>query len=253
MNRITITIIVFIIATLNGISQDYTHNLQGVKKVKISSATDINIRTHTKKELLIKSEENGQIPEKAKGLKAIFPGGDDNTGYGINVIKEGEILILKNLKNMHSEEMDIYLPKDINITVENPSIGDLNINGFTSEIEVKSNVGEIKIHNVTGPIVAKSSAGDIEVIFDKINQSSPISLITSSGDVDVSLPSSTPANLSLKASMGEIYTDFDLKIPSGKDNMQVVGGSRSIDTKINSGGVNISLRCSVGNIYLRKK
>jgi hypothetical protein len=51
--------------------------------------------------------------------------------------------------------------------------------------------------------------------------------------------------------MGTIYTDFDLEIPR-KDGMKRIGAVRKIETKLNSGGVNISLRSSTGDVYLRK-
>ncbi|WP_103069261.1 DUF4097 family beta strand repeat-containing protein [Aquimarina sediminis] len=252
MKKIAIALIVFI-ASGNLIAQDYTHSLQGIKKVKIHSSPGVTVKAYDKNELLIKGEEGLEKPDKAKGLKAVYSGGTDNTGIGIHIEKEGSVLVVKNLRNMHGPGIQIYLPKNTNVSVENHGISSLQISGFSSEIEAKTNVGGIEIKDVTGPIVAKSAAGGITVIFDKVNQSSPISIVSSAGDVDVSLPSSTPANLNLKAVMGEIYTDFDLKIPAEDNDMKIVGGRKSIETKINNGGVDITLRSAVGSIYLRKK
>jgi len=252
MKNITIVLVLFLVIG-NLTAQDYTHSLQGVKKVKIYSSPGVTLKAYSKNELLIKGGNHIQRPEKAKGLKAIYSGGTDNTGIGIYIKKENDILVLKNLRSMHGPSIEISLPKDINVSIENQGVSNLSISGFSSEIEAKTKVGKIEITDVTGPIVAKSSAGGINIIFDKVNQSSPISIISSAGDVDITLPSDTPANLSLKATMGEIYTDFDLKIPSDENDMKVVGGRRSIISKINNGGVDIALRSSVGNIYLRKK
>ncbi len=251
MKKIAIILIAFLaIGQLR--AQDYTQSLQGIKKVKISSESGVEIKTHNQNELRIVGDGH-EIPEKAKGLKAVYAGGSDNTGLGMYVQKEGEILVIKNLKGMHSMLLEIYLPKTINIVVEKSNLGNISLSGFTSEIEATTNVGHIKLKDVTGPIVARTATGEINVVFTKISQSSPISLVSATGAVDVSLPSSTPANLELKTSMGEIYTDFDIKFPVEDTNMKLVRGKRAIKTKLNNGGVEISLRSSTGNIYLRKQ
>ncbi len=251
MKKIAIVFIVFL--TTGAIkAQDYTQSLQGIKKVKIHSESGVNIKTHNNSELLIVGDER-EMPEKAKGLKAVYAGGNDNTGFGVYVQKEGETLVVKNLKNMHSPVLEIFLPKSINITVEKSNLGSLEINGFSSEIEATTNVGGIILKDVTGPIVAKTATGEINVIFTKVSQNSPISLVSATGAIDVSLPSNTPANLELKTSMGEIFTDFDIKFPVADNNMKLVAGKRTIKTILNNGGVDISLRSSTGNIYLRKQ
>lgn len=251
MKKIAIILIAFLcIGQLS--AQDYTQSLQGIKKVKISSESGVEIKTHNQNELRIVGDGH-EVPEKAKGLKAVYAGGSDNTGLGMYVQKEGEILIIKNLKGMHSRLLEIYLPKTMNITVEKSTLGNLSISGFTSEIEATTNVGHIKLKDVTGPIVAKTATGEINVVFTQVSQSSPISLVSATGAIDVSLPSSTPANLELKTSMGEIYTDFDIKFPVEDNNMKLIGGKRAIKTELNNGGVEISLKSSTGNIYLRKQ
>ncbi|GAA4273577.1 DUF4097 family beta strand repeat-containing protein [Aquimarina gracilis] len=247
-----VILFILLISAGNLKAQDYTQPLQGIKKVKIHSESGVKIIVHDQNQLKILGDGH-EIPEKAKGLKAVYAGGSDNTGLGMYVQKEGETLIIKNLKGMHGKLLKIYLPKSINIKVERSNMGDISLQGFTSEIEVSTNIGDITLTNVTGPIVARTSTGEINVVFNKVNQSSPISLMSSTGEVDVSLPSNTPANLMLKTSMGEIYTDFDIKFPEEENNMKIVSGKRSIKTELNNGGVEISLRSSTGNIYLRKK
>ncbi|AXT62087.1 hypothetical protein D1816_17555 [Aquimarina sp. AD10] len=251
MKKIVIALLLYVV-TGNLTAQNHSSALQGVKKVKISSASGTNIKTHAKNELLIIGDGHS-MPEKAKGLKAVYAGGSDNTGMGVYINKEGETLVVRNLKGMNSKTLEIYLPKDINITVEKSNLGHLSIEGFSSEIEARTNVGNIILKDVTGPIVAKTSTGEINVIFKKVSQSSPISLISSTGPIDISIPSNTAANLELKTSMGEIYTDFDIKFPSADDDMRIVAGKRTVKTSLNNGGVDISLRSSTGNIYLRKQ
>ena len=252
MKKIAIALFIAITATASSSAQDYTQSLQGVSKVKINSVSGVKIKAHSNNELRIIGSER-KTPEKAKGLKAVYAGGSDNTGIGVYVQKEGETLLIRNLKNMYSAVLEVFLPKNINIIVERSNLGDASFDGFSSEIEVTTNVGNIKFNNVTGPIVAKTATGEINVVFDKVNQGSPISLVSATGAIDVSLPSGTPANLELKTAMGEIYTDFDIKFPVKDNTMKIVAGKRTISTALNNGGVDITLRSSTGNIYLRKK
>ena len=93
--------------------------------------------------------------------------------------------------------------------------------------------------------------GQLEVVFGKVKQDSPISLYSTNGAVDVSLPSNTPANLALSTLNGNVYTDFEVKAED-KDGLNSVLG-RNIKASINGGGVKISMKSTNGNMYLRKK
>ncbi|MDY8135231.1 DUF4097 family beta strand repeat-containing protein [Aquimarina sp. 2201CG5-10] len=252
MKNIAIALVLLLTIGSLKAQEDYVQSLQGVKKVKVHSESGVEIKAHDKNEVLIVGG-NRKMPEKARGLKAVYAGGSDNTGFGVYAFKEGETLILKNLKNMHSKTLQVFLPKNVNISIERSNLGSIEISGFSSEIEATTNVGNITFRDVTGPIVAKTATGEINVVFNKVSQSSPISLISATGAIDVSLPSNTPANLELKTTMGEIFTDFDIKFPKEDNNMKILVGKRTIATELNNGGVEISLRSSTGNIYLRKQ
>lgn len=232
---------------------DYFHSLEGIEWVKIESATPINIVAKTQSQLLIQANDMKKTPDKSKGLKMVGSGGTDNTGAGFYVAKEGSNLIVKNIRKRSNEGPTLYLPATMNIIVKGIGIqSDITISGFASEIEASTDaVGNIKITDVTGPITVNSSTGSVEVIFAKVKQSSPISISTATGDVDVSLPPSTPADISLSSTMGEIYTNFELNIPD-KDGLRAVS-SQKVQGVINKGGVKIQLNSATGNIYLRKQ
>ncbi|MDH7446160.1 DUF4097 family beta strand repeat-containing protein [Aquimarina sp. 2201CG14-23] len=252
MKNIAIAIVLFMTIGHLQAQTNYTNDLQGIKKVKISSESSVSIKVHNKNEILIIGEDR-ELPKKAKGLKAVYAGGSDNTGIGVFIKREGDILLVKNLKNMHSNTLELFLPKEINVSLSRNSLGDVEIAGFSSEIEASTNMGAITLKDITGPVVARTGTGDINVIFEKVNQKSPISLVSAAGSIDISLPSNTPTNLKLKTTMGEIFTDFELKFPDEIKNMKVVGARRTIETELNNGGVEISLRSATGNIYLRKQ
>tara|TARA_R110002020_G_scaffold454448_6_gene670243 strand:- start:173169 stop:173921 length:753 start_codon:yes stop_codon:yes gene_type:complete len=232
-------------------AQEYTTSLDGVNWVKIESRSKITVKTHSQNQLLIQPEKSFKIPEKAKGLKLVGDG-VANTDIGFSVIKDGNNLLVKNLRNTDNGETVIYLPASQNISVKSSGLHNIEVSGFTGEIEANADVtGAITISDVTGPITAHTNTGKVEVIFNKVNQSSPISISTATGEVDVTLPAYTPADLSLNSTMGEIYTNFDLSLPD-KNGLKAISTKKVVGS-INDGGVKIQLNSATGNIYLRKK
>ncbi len=280
IKRTGITTIIAIFCFLFSEAQeDYTQSLEGIKLVRIESGTKVKLVAGKANELRFtkyirdKEDDYDECDEcdhehyeeheheegrhrgnnRSKGLKPVYAGGTDNTGFGMSIEREGDVLRIRDLKSwMQRSGMQVYLPKDVDIYLDCGNMGSARIQGFSSEIEVNTNIGGIYMNDVTGPITAHTSTGLIDVKFSKVNQDSPISINTSTGIVDVTLPTDTKANLELRSNMGSVYTDFDLEIPR-EDGMRSVGANRKIQAKLNGGGVNISLRSSTGSVYLRKQ
>ncbi len=250
MRKSIFIIAALLVGTLAKGQTDYTKSLSGIEWVKIESKTDITVKTHSSNELLIKSGPEVRTPERAKGLKLIGEGGSDNTNVGFSVVQDGNTLIVYNLRKSMGAE--IYLPKSQNLAVKSTWNGDIDIDGFSGEIEADAQLnGSVKITNVNGPVTANTLNGTLDVVFGTVKQDSPISLYSTNGAVDVSLPGNTAANLSLSTLNGNVYTDFDIKA-SEKDGMKSLLG-RNVNAAINGGGVKISMKSTNGNMYLRKK
>ncbi|MBT8319483.1 MAG: DUF4097 domain-containing protein, partial [Gramella sp.] len=166
------------------------------------------------------------------------------------VDSEGNNLIVKNLRK--SEGAVLYLPATQKLSVKTTWHGDIEISGFTSEIEASAEInGSLSIKDVSGPITADALNGQIEVVFNKVNQDSPISIYTTNGELDISIPANTPADLTLSTINGEIYTNFEISLPD-KDGMKAIA-TKKVRGAINNGGVPIQLKSTNGTIYLRKK
>ena len=250
MRRLATILLLCAVTAFIHAQNDYTKSLNGIEWVKIESKAEIILKTHDSDQLLIKSEARSERPNRAKGLKLVSGSGTDNTDVGFSVVQDGNNLIVKNLRK--SDHALIYLPALQNVSVKTTWHGDVEIEGFSGEIEADAQLnGGIKIMDVTGPVTANALNGDIEVVFKTVKQSSPTSIYTTNGAVDITMPSSTPANLSLGTTNGEIYTNFDLKKPQ-KEGLTTIS-SQNIKGNINNGGVSIKLKSTNGNIYLRKK
>ncbi|MDJ0644824.1 MAG: DUF4097 family beta strand repeat-containing protein [Flavobacteriaceae bacterium] len=245
-----ITLLAVLFGTVIYAQKDYTQSLNGIEWVKIESKADLIVKTHNSNELLIKSGPSYKTPSRAKGLKLVGQGGTDNTDIGFYVIKEGNTLLVKNLRR--SESGRIYLPASQNISVITTWHGDIDINGFKGEVEASAKLnGGIVINDVSGPLTANTLNGGIDVVFTNVSQQSPITVYSTNGALDISLPERTPADVTLGTINGEIYTNFDLRLPD-KDGLRAIA-SKKVRGAINDGGVNIQLKTTNGNIYLRKK
>lgn len=281
MRKIIALIVLVLSITLNGQDKSYKHSLRGVKTIQIITNTKTNIIAGGSNELIISEKkhshhnnnehsehnehceschydsndehENKSLKDKTKGLTAIYPGGkDDANGLGFSLRKEGSKLIVNDLKNYYNRgKLSFTFPKNINIIVNTGNLGALNVTGFTSEVEAKTITGNIKMKDVTGPITAHSNVGRVFIEFTKVKQNSPITISSSTSEIDVTMPANTKANLELKTN-GTVYTNFDIEIPK-KNGMNSIGGRQKIVSTLNNGGVQIKLKSSLGNIYLRKK
>lgn len=254
MKTIGITFLALILCTALRSQEDYTNSLDGIEWVKVESKADIIVKTHSEKQLRIKARKSSKTPERARGLKLVGAGGSDNTDVGFYVVKEGNDLIVRNLRKWNNGSAEIYLPANQNIAVTTNGTGqsDIRIYGFKGEIEANARLnGGIKIEEVSGPVTANSLNGGIDISFVDISQDSPITVYSTNGALDIRLPGNTPANLSLGSVNGEIYTNFDLKFPE-KNGLKSVS-TQKIKQTINGGGVQLQLKTTNGNIYLRKE
>ncbi|MEL6809795.1 MAG: DUF4097 family beta strand repeat-containing protein [Bacteroidota bacterium] len=270
---ISIIIIMLTLVPLGNAQEPFKQSLSGIKKVSLKASTDMKVEVTQGNELILDwgkicdgCDDNGNYNDlpyvreqvekkrnKAKGLKAIYADGVDNTGFGMQLDRDGEVLRIKDLKPItQRRSFTIKIPKGVSLEVDTSTLGSVDIDGFSDELEVTSNVGHVKLVNVTGPITASTSTGPIDVIFTTVSQNSPISLTTSTGDIDVTLPSNTNANVELRSTMGTVYSNFDLVKPR-EDGLKNITGNRKIKGTLNNGGVKVYLSSSTGDIYLRKQ
>lgn len=274
MKRTTVFTIAFMLVGLLATAQkDFKKSLSGISRVEIETGTSVKIIKGSGSEIVIsdgckdcggdedhnvevswEDENRGGKSEddRAKGLKAVYATGEDNTGVGMFVETDGETLRIKDLKTFWKRKgLTITLPATVALNINTGSLGSATVSGWSSELEVNTSVGNIKLDNVTGPITAHSSTGAIDVIFGSVNQDAPISISSSTGVIDVTLPTSTKASVEMKSTMGTVYTNFDLVKPRA-DGLKALN-EKAISGDLNNGGVKISLKASTGNIYLRKK
>lgn len=216
---------------------------------------DMNIEGYQGTEIIFTALDYEGIPEKAQGLKPLSATGPDNTDIGLSIKTEGNVIVVAGA-GRHANESDyiIKVPAAMGLSFEQESWhggSDVVVKGVNGEINVQMKNSDIVLENVAGPVVASTVSGDINVVFTSLNPSKPTSLVTTSGDIDVSIPADAKVNFKLSVVSGEIYTDLDLKFAE-KEGLKSWGGMNASPT-FNGGGVEMSLRAVSGDIFLRKK
>ncbi len=215
-------------------------------------SSDLVIKGIAGSEIKIDAENYKGLPEEAKGLKPLSASGPENTGIGLSITQDGNTIKLAGAHNeANNADYYLYLPKNLKLKVNYNSwqAGDVSIQGMAGEIEAKSQVGDLVFEDITGPIVAHTLSSDLEVIFNEIASTSPTSLSSTSGDIDVTMPENTKGTFKMSTISGGVYTAFDFDFGDAKLNQ--IGGQNATG-KLNGGGVEVTLKTISGNVYIRK-
>lgn len=230
-------------------AQQFKVGLSKGDKIKIIGVTgSIYVEEHSGSELIINVPDY-HIPEKAKGMR-IITGGNDNTKVGLFQKKEGKTLVLRGVRRKNHRYY-LKVPKGVALMANLRSTESryLEVKNFTGEIEVDVAYTKVHLENVSGPVLLNATYKGPKVIFSKVNQNKPSSIVCPYGDIDVTLPTGTKANVIASSSYGDIFTNMNLKVedPDGHSKKSKVRG------KLNGGGVEIEIRSPYKNIYIRKK
>ena len=215
-------------------------------------SSDLEIEGTSGSDIKIEAEGYRGLPEKAKGLKPLSASGPENTGIGLSINQEGNTITLASAHNeANSADYVIYLPKNLNLKLNYNSwqAGDILIKNMAGEIEAKSQVGDLRFENVSGPIVAHTLSSDLEVTISTLSASSPTSLTSTSGDIDITMPSNTKGTFKMSTMSGGVYTAYDFDF--GDSKIRQIGGQNATG-KLNGGGVEVFLKSISGDIYIRK-
>ncbi len=236
-------------------AQEYKIPVQNTKENKLilsNFSGDLPIEGYSGNEIIItSSSKDFEPPERAKGLKPVYPGGTDNTGIGLDVEKNGnQILVSCLLSFARSAEYSFKVPENLALEMQSGCENSTNITitNMKNEIEIQ-NCHDITLENVSGPLVLSTISGDIDIVCKNTAANTPFSINSVSGDIDISIPENTALNLEMRTITGGFYSDFDFT-EMDRD-LKRVGGNK-LTYSLNGGGSKFNLVTVSGNIYLRK-
>jgi len=202
-------------------------------------------------------KDNGESEKSTKdGMRRISSSGS----YEVTA-KESDNTITVNSNNpMKTLDLSLKIPQDVKLKAGTINGGDIEVENVKGELEVSNVNGEIKLTNVSGSVVANTVNGDVTATFLSVDPKAPMAFSTLNGDVRVTLPADTKANLKLKSDNGEIYSDFDIDIDktqpktskTNEPGMYKIKRDGWVQGKINGGGPEMLMKNMQGDIYVKK-
>jgi hypothetical protein len=204
-------------------------------------------------------ESRHSKPARADGMKRLeMPG-----NAGLDVVEEDNVVTVKTASWNRPVELVILVPRRSSLQLKCMNDGDLTVENVDGSIDANNLNGKVTLKNVSGSVLAHSLNGDVAVSLDRVDGSKPMSFSTMNGDIDVTLPPTTKANVRMKTDHGEIYSDFEVKLaPSAdvttdpgrqKDGTFRIRFDRVLRGAINGGGPDFQFTSFNGQIYIRAK
>lgn len=238
-------------------AQEYKTKLANSPDQKVTimmNGGNVKIEGYNGSELIIQTAAKlAPIPERAKGLRPIYNSVVDNSGIGLSVTPEdGGIRVEKAARQEMPYTIRIPAKATVLFVQANWTQCNVTVQNMESDLEIRTTNGNISLLDVTGPVVANTTNGEVKVVYSSLNQGKPSAISTINGDIDITMPASTKANLKTNTINGELYTDFDLNQPK-KNGLTRVGGIATTNATTNGGGVDIQLKTINSNIYVRKQ
>ena len=144
-------------------------------------------------------------------------------------------------------------------TARGSSLGTITVRGLDGDIEIHTGAGDVTLLEVSGSVVAHSTAGSVIATLRRVTPDRPMAFTSYSGNVDVTLPRSTRADVILRSDLRDVFTDFELqrKASAASDPPQSGNGFRrnaneGLRATVNGGGPEFELRTYAGSVYLRR-
>jgi len=230
----------------------------------------ITVRGYSGKEVIVESraldmteeeeeEYDGEKMAKRKGMRRIT-----NTGNGLSVEEDhNEVSVGAGWRNMgRPMAITVQVPSRSSMKLSTMNDGNITVSGVTGDLELSNMNGGITLTDISGSVVADALNEDIKVTFTSLDPKKNMSFSSMNGDIDVTLPASVKATLNLKNDMGDIFSDFEMKMENTTSRVEDRdrGGrgryrvrlEKTMTGTINGGGPEISFKNFNGDIYIRK-
>ena len=228
----------------------------------------VTVRGYNGQEVVVESSGRGGVrgpgrreSEPPAGMHRI--GGNNS---GLEITEENNTVRVSSGPSPFNQgaEVVIQVPTQTSVSVNARLGNSITIENITGEIEANNMNGQVTITNVSGSVMAHSMNGKIVASLNSVTPDKAMSFSTMNGEIDVTLPASTKANLKLKTDHGEIFTDFDVKLdttakpPQVEDNRKRGGRyrvrfDRGTTGTINGGGPELQFTTFNGSILIHKK
>lgn len=161
----------------------------------------------------------------------------------------------------------ILVPKNAHLKIAfliSQTNAKMSFKNLSNELEIEGTAPVMEFSDIAGPLTLSEGptghqiGGTEKIIIhhlqmsqkDYNNEDAPfLNIITSYGDVDISLPEATPATIQVDALNGNLYSNLDMV--QQRPAYPLVKGRYT--GNLNGGGKMIAINAAYGNVYLRKE
>lgn len=228
-----------------------------VIKANVSNGS-ITVTTHATQDVIVETgARNERRPDRTiDGLRRL-----NLPPRGLEVQEDDNVITVRMNGEAANSSLNLIVPVDTSLNLQS-SNGAIHVEGVHGELDLTSHNGAISALNVAGTVVADTRNGTLKISLDRVDASKPLAFTSYNGSIDVTLPADFKANLKLRASQGDVYTDFDVKLMPGQtitepnnsgDGRYRVRTSQMINGTINGGGADATFTTYNGRILIRKK
>ena len=221
----------------------------------------ITVRGANRKDVLVIAH-----PEADRGRRRYDPDAagmrriPQSAGYRIS--EEGNQVRVSSDNPSRSIRFEIEVPSRTNLKLSTVNDGDILVENVDGDLDVSNTNGGITLNGVAGSVNAGTTNGSVRASLTRVTARRDMAFTSLNGNVDVTLPAATQANLRMRSDNGDIYSDFEMQLapsaaPTVEDNRGTNGRyrvrrNRSIVGSINGGGPEFELRTFNSNVYVRK-
>ena len=213
---------------------------------------------HERIDVRVDTGRRDETPPKKpsiKGLKKV-----EKTMVNLDIEERNNRVSIESHARRQDIELVLRVPFNTNVELELNRGNGIFVNNVHGSIEIESAAGPLSAKGVRGSIVAESSSSNITVIYDTFNLEKPSSLTVHRGNIDVTIPKKSSAQIEVKNYEGEIYSGLDTpfqsvdKIEKGKDGKrQQISIGGTMQAKVNGGKQKLLLNTYRGDIFVRTK
>jgi DUF4097 and DUF4098 domain-containing protein YvlB len=174
----------------------------GIVKILFAHG-DLRIQGADTAEATVKFESDAATSAPRKdGLRVL------TSSSSVEVSQKDNVVTLDATAREWSGDLDLTVPRNTSIVVQNSLGGDIRCTGIRGDVEIHSMDGEIRLDEVAGGVVVDTMNGEIRANIRELRESKPLSLTSMNGEIVLRVPADAKANVRFRTQNGAVLTDF---------------------------------------------
>lgn len=246
-------------AAVGAAAQDFqkTYNLEAGGSVEIQNVSgDINLTGYEGSAVVVNAYKEGRDRDQVEVV-------DESTQGHVSLRAEYP----RDCRNCNASlRFEVRVPRSANISFDKISTasgnvkaegfagrlhlstasGDVTVRGVSGEIRANSASGTVRVADAAGMVNANTASGDVEVELTRVDGEGDMRFSSASGNVNVRLPSSINARVSMSTASGDIETNFPLEVKHDR-----YGSGTRAEGQLGSGARLLKISTASGNVSLK--